>query len=69
MTALSTYGGLNKNGPHRLIDSNTWSLRKRLRRCEPVEVGVALFEEVTHWGELWDFVSSSQDQRFSLPVA
>lgn len=46
MTALSTYGGLNKNGPHRLIDSNTWSLRKRLRRCEPVGVGVALFEEV-----------------------
>jgi hypothetical protein len=36
--------GLNKNGSHRPIGSGT------LRRCGLMGVGVALLEEVCHWG-------------------
>jgi hypothetical protein len=36
-------GGLNKNGPHRLIGSSM------LRRCGLTGVIVALLEELCHW--------------------
>lgn len=37
-------GGLNKNGPHRLIGNDTF------RRCGPVGIGTALLEEMYHGG-------------------
>jgi hypothetical protein len=50
-------GGLNKNGTHGLIYLNAWSLGssailERLR-------GLALLEEVCHWGGVWGFKSSN----------
>ena len=42
-------GGLNKNGPRRLIGSNT------IRRYGLVGVGMAVLEEVCHWGRALRF--------------
>jgi hypothetical protein len=44
---IEWYGGLNKNGPHRLRYLNAWIIRSgTIRRCGIVGVGVALLEEV-----------------------
>jgi hypothetical protein len=43
-------GGLNRNGPHRLIYLNTWHRGSgTVRRCGLIGVGVA-FLEVYHCG-------------------
>jgi hypothetical protein len=52
-------GGLNENGPHRLIYLKAWSsgsgyLRK-IKRYAHVGVGVVLWVEVCHWGCVWGF--------------
>jgi len=41
-------GSLDKNGPHRATGTGT------LKRCDLVGVGVALFEELCHWGVGFD---------------
>lgn len=57
-------GGFNKNGPHELIYLNAcwvireWHWLRRSRRYSLVGIGVALLEEVCHWGR--SFKSASQ---------
>jgi len=58
---------MNRNGPHRLIYLNAWSLRGMLEGLVGLE-GMAWFEEVCHCGGLWDFKCSSQAQCFSLSL-
>ena len=44
-------GGLNRFGPHRLLCLNAWpTASDTMRRCDLVEVGVVLLEEVCHCG-------------------
>jgi hypothetical protein len=52
--ALGCCGAMNRNQLHRLLCLNAW-LRgsDTTRRCGLVEVGVALLEEVCHWGMGW----------------
>ena len=43
--------GLNRYGIHRFICLNAWSIESgTIRRCGFVGVGVALLEEMCHWG-------------------
>jgi hypothetical protein len=44
-------GGLNRFGPHGLLCLNAWpTASDTMRRCDLVEVGVVLLEEVCHCG-------------------
>lgn len=46
-------GGLNKNGPYRLLELNTWSLVSgSIRMCGLIKVSVTLLKEVFPWGLL-----------------
>ena len=49
---LTVGGGLNKNGLLRLVFE---CLGSGIRRCGLVGVGVALLEEVCHWGQALKF--------------
>ncbi|EGW11258.1 hypothetical protein I79_025152 [Cricetulus griseus] len=40
------WGGVTRNGPHRLMCLNVWNVRS----SSPAGVGVALLEEVALWG-------------------
>ena len=41
---LRHFSSLNGNGPHKLIGSDT------IRRCDLIEVGMALLEDVCYYG-------------------
>ena len=45
------------------------ALFERIMECGLVGGGVALLEEVCHWGWALKFQSPSQDQYLSLPAA
>ena len=45
------WNGLNRFGPHKLMCLKAWPTESdTIRRCGLVEVDVALWEEVCHWG-------------------
>lgn len=56
-------GGLNGNGPHRLICLTAWALGSGTA-CEGLE-GVALFKEACHWGLAWRFQAAHSKLRVS----
>lgn len=48
---LHTYGGLNRNGPHRFMCLTAWPKASgTIIRHGLVGVDVALLEEMSHWG-------------------
>ena len=48
---LRVCGGLKRNGPHVHMCLNAWAIGSvTVRRCCFVSVGVALMEEVCHYG-------------------
>lgn len=65
MSTLLFCGCLNKNGSYRPLDNGT------IRRYSLVGIGIALLEEVCHWGEGFDvsYVQAKPSGSLSLLVA